>query len=102
MCFVTTETRHKSKRQKPQEKHVFPHLSVYKNVKLYSCAKKRKSSRRHVPVRCLYDVSIEIISSSEINYIQVLCAPALNQVVRGMAVVLIVKNFYSFLAGLSE
>ena len=50
MSFGTTEARRKIKRQKPQEEHVFPHLSVYKNVNLYSCAKKGKPSQRHVPV----------------------------------------------------
>ena len=37
--FGTTEARQKSKRQKPQGKHVCPHLSVYKNVNLYSLLK---------------------------------------------------------------
>ena len=42
-CLRTTQARHKSKRQKPQEKkHVSPHLSVYKNVNLYSCATSSK------------------------------------------------------------
>ena len=60
-------------------KHVLPHLSVYKNVNLYSFAKKKQVIPTACAcVRCLYDVSIEIISSSEINHKQVLCAPPLK------------------------